>query len=341
MQNIFLFAAKVQYLFDLTNNSEFIIHITQFLISLPVKLNGNMFNSSNNSFYGGIPVVTRNLLIINLIIWGACYLFRYQLPLDNILGLHDLNHGGFYFYQLITYQFTHTEFFHLFFNMFALYMFGRVLESYWGSSRFFTYYMVTGIGAGLIQLAVCYFQDIYSVTIGASGAVFGILLAFGMIFPNVPLMIIPIPFPIKAKYLVIGYGLLELSMGFANRAGDNVAHFAHLGGMLFGIILILYWRKNNGNFQTGNSGNRSLTKRIKDFFNKKSKMTVQKRPESDWDYNTRKAEESEKLIVSWRKSNIPDTTACRKKKKRSFLMQVKNSENETFEKIFWDRSSNT
>ncbi|MCL1934449.1 MAG: rhomboid family intramembrane serine protease [Candidatus Azobacteroides sp.] len=259
-----------------------------------------MFNNSNNSFYGGIPVVTRNLLIINLIVWAACNLFK-QLPLADILGLHDLNHGGFYFYQrfsfyqLITYQFTHTEFFHLFFNMFALYMFGRVLESYWGPSRFFTYYMVTGIGAGLIQLAVCYFQDIYSVTIGASGAVFGILLAFGMIFPNAPLMIIPIPFPIKAKYLVIGYGLLELSMGIADRSGDNVAHFAHLGGMLFGIILILYWRKNNGNFRSGNSGNRSWTKKIKDFFNKKPKMTVHKRPENDWDYNARKAEESKKI----------------------------------------------
>jgi len=155
--------------------------------------------------------------------------------------------------------------------------------------------MVTGIGAGLIQLALCYFQDIYSVTIGASGAVFGILLAFGMIFPNTQLMIIPFPFPIKAKYLVIGYGLIELWMGFVNRSGDNVAHFAHLGGMLFGIILILYWRKRNGNYRTGNTWKQPLSKRIKNFFNQKPKMTIHKSPETDWDYNARKAEESKEI----------------------------------------------
>ena len=252
-----------------------------------------MFNSSNNNFYTSIPIVTKNILIINIIVWGACNLFRY--PLDYILGLHDLTHGGFYLFQLITYQFTHTEFLHLFFNMFALYMFGRVLENYWGPARFFTYYMVTGIGAGLIQLAICYFQDIYSITIGASGAVFGILLAFGMNFPNVPLMIIPFPFPIKAKYLVIGYGLLELGLGVANRSGDNVAHFAHLGGMLFGIILILYWRKKNGNFQTGNPWNQSLTKKITDFFKQKPKPMVHKRPETDRDYNARKTAERNEI----------------------------------------------
>jgi len=252
-----------------------------------------MFENTNNSFYGNIPVVTRNLLIINIIVWGACNLL--QFPLADILALHDLKNGGFFLYQLVTYQFTHVAFFHLFFNMFALFMFGRVLENYWGPSRFLTYYLVTGIGAGLVQLAICYFQDIYSITIGASGAVFGILLAFGMIFPNVPLMIIPIPFPIKAKYLVIGYGLLELSMGFANRAGDNVAHFAHLGGMLFGIILILYWRNKNGNFRTGNPWNQSLAKKIGGFFKRKPKMTIQKKPETDWEYNARKSEENKTI----------------------------------------------
>jgi hypothetical protein len=180
--------------------------------------------------------------------------------------------------------------------MFALFIFGKVLENYWGPSRFLTYYLVTGIGAGLVQLAICYFRDIPSVTIGASGAVFGILLAFGMIFPNVPLMIIPIPVPIKAKYLVIGYGLIELTMGVANRSGDDVAHFAHLGGMLFGIILILYWRNKNGNFRTGNNWNRqSWTKKITGFFKGKPKMTVQKRPETDWDYNARKADAGKEI----------------------------------------------
>jgi len=253
-----------------------------------------MYSSYNNGFFGGIPVVTKNLLIINFIVWGICNIFP-NFPLDSILGLHDLNYGGFYLYQLITYQFTHVALFHLFFNMFALFIFGKVLENYWGPSRFLTYYLVTGIGAGLVQLAICYFQDIPSLTIGASGAVFGILLAFGMIFPNIPLMIIPIPVPIKAKYLVIGYGLLELTMGVANRSGDNVAHFAHLGGMLFGIILILYWRNKNGNYRTGNSWNQSWTKKITGFFKGKPKMTEHKRPETDWDYNARKADESKEI----------------------------------------------
>ena len=251
-----------------------------------------MFNSSNNSFYNSIPAVTRNILIVNIIIWGVCNLLKF--PLYDILGLHDLRHGGFYLFQLLTYQFTHIAFFHLFFNMFALFMFGRVLENYWGPSRFFTYYMVTGIGAGLIQLGICYFQDIYSVTIGASGAVFGILLAFGMIFPNVPLMIIPFPFPIKAKYLVIGYGLIELWMGFSN-SGDNIAHFAHLGGMLFGVVMILYWRKKNGNFRSGNPWRNIWTRKITNIFKRKPKITVHRRPENDWDYNARKADESKEV----------------------------------------------
>jgi len=254
-----------------------------------------MFSSSNNSFFSNIPVVTRNLLIVNFVVWGACNLFRYQFPLVGILGLHSLNSEGFGLYQLITYLFTHEAFFHLFFNMFALFMFGRVLESYWGPSRFFTYYMITGIGAGLIQLTIYYFQGIYSVMIGASGAVFGILLAFGLIFPNVPLMIIPFPFPIKAKFLVIGYGALELWLGFSNRTGDNVAHFAHLGGMLFGIVLIMYWRKKNGNFRTGNPWNQSWKRKITNFFKGKPKMTVHHRPETDWNYNSRKAEESREI----------------------------------------------
>ena len=251
-------------------------------------------NNTNNSFLGSIPAVTRNLLIINALVWVACYLFP-SLQLDGIFGLYPVNSGHFYLYQLITYQFTHVAFFHLFFNMFALFMFGRVLENYWGPSRFLTYYMITGIGAGLTQLAVCYFQDIYAVTIGASGAVFGILLAFGMIFPNVQLMIIPIPIPIKAKYLVIGYGVLELSMGFASFSGDNVAHFAHLGGMLFGIIMILFWRRKNGNFRTGNSWSQSWTKKITNIFRRKPKMTVYKRPETDWEYNARKVDESKEI----------------------------------------------
>jgi membrane associated rhomboid family serine protease len=137
-------------------------------------------------------------------------------------------------------------------------MFGRTLETVWGPKRFLFYYIVTGIGAGLVQELVWsfYLWDSLSspvigqmtnsfLTIGASGAVFGILLAFGMLFPNVELMLIPIPIPIKAKWFVIGYGVLELTLGLANFSGDPIAHFAHLGGLLFGVIIILYWKKQN------------------------------------------------------------------------------------------------
>ena len=163
---------------------------------------------------------------------------------------------------------VHGGFTHLFFNMFALWMFGRILEQVWGPKRFLFYYLVCGIGAGFIQEIVQYvhyemvlsaYTSVntgYSVipmgeylnmmtTVGASGAIYAILLGFGMLFPNQPLFIFPLPFPIKAKYFVIGYALIELYAGFANNPGDNVAHFAHLGGMIFGFILIMYWRKKD------------------------------------------------------------------------------------------------
>lgn len=193
---------------------------------------------------------------------------RVGVDLVDWLGLHFPLASDFYLFQLVTYMFMHANFSHIFFNMFAVYMFGRVLESVWGQKRFLIYYIVTGIGAGLIQeltwmidlrdvlsapqemvnigggqiLTKPEFYNLF-VTIGASGAVFGILLAFGMLFPNVPLYIMFVPIPIKAKYFVILYGLIELTMGVASFRGDSVAHFAHLGGMLFGYLLIRYWRK--------------------------------------------------------------------------------------------------
>jgi membrane associated rhomboid family serine protease len=173
---------------------------------------------------------------------------------------------------------------HIFFNMWALWIFGKTLESVWGSKRFLIYYLATGLGAAFFHSLVLYIQlgpDVaalkaaYSVdrinpkllseiispggpfyqlgqalrtpTIGASGAVYGVLLAFGMLFPNTPLFIIPIPFPIKAKYLVIGFVALELFLGIT-QSGDNIAHFAHLGGMLFGFILVKYWNRFTRNF---------------------------------------------------------------------------------------------
>ncbi len=216
--------------------------------------------NSRNSFTGILPVVTKNIIIINTIIWLAQFVLlrRGGLDLTRLFGLHFPASDNFRLYQLVTYMFLHdpNSLSHVFFNMFAVFMFGRTLEHVWGPKRFITYYLVTGIGAGLIQILVIYlrasavlppemFSMINSVTVGASGAVFGILLAFGMLFPNAQLFIIPFPFPIKAKWFVIGYGILELIFGVANRTGDNVAHFAHLGGMLFGVFMIIYWRRKD------------------------------------------------------------------------------------------------
>ena len=216
-------------------------------------------NTYRNNF-GALPTVTKNLLIINVIIWLAQFVLfrRTDFDLTQQFGLHFPASDNFRVYQLVTYMFLHDpfSFSHVFFNMFAVFMFGRTLEQVWGPKRFLTYYMATGIGAGLVQIIVMYlrisaeippemFSMVNSITVGASGSVFGILLAFGMLFPNAQLFIIPFPFPIKAKWFVIGYGLLELLFGVANRTGDNVAHFAHLGGMMFGIFMILYWRRKD------------------------------------------------------------------------------------------------
>ena len=194
------------------------------------------------NFFNSIPPVTSNILIINVLVWAACQVFK---QLVFYLALFPVQSGYFHIYQLVTFMFTQVTIGHLFFNMFAVFMFGRILESYWGAKRFLVYYMICGIGSGLVQLLVCHLTGSFQPTIGASGAVFGILLAFGMIFPNAPLMLMFIPIPIKAKYFVILYGIAELFLGFADFGWDNIAHFAHLGGMLFGIIMILYWRKKD------------------------------------------------------------------------------------------------
>ncbi|WP_080903620.1 rhomboid family intramembrane serine protease [Parabacteroides sp. Marseille-P3160] len=226
-------------------------------------------NQNNSGFLASIPTVTKNLIIINVLFWVASLVLpRIGIDLVSLLGLHFPGVSDFYFFQFITYMFMHDphSFGHIFFNMFAVFMFGRVLESVWGPKRFLLFYIVTGIGAAVVQEIVWLFsiqafasehqisllqliaQDPslnFLVTIGASGAVFGILLAFGMLFPNVPLYIMFIPVPIKAKYFVIGYGVIELFLGVSNFSGDSVAHFAHLGGMLFGYFMILYWKKKD------------------------------------------------------------------------------------------------
>ncbi|MEE4330680.1 MAG: rhomboid family intramembrane serine protease [Wenzhouxiangella sp.] len=147
---------------------------------------------------------------------------------------------GFFPWQLVSYGFLHGGIGHLFFNMFALYMFGMPIESAWGTRRFLVFYFVCMIGAGLVQLSVAALSGEIYPTIGASGAVFGLLLAFGMMYPNSTIMLLIPPIPLKAKWFVIGYGLLTLFFGMTGTM-SGVAHFAHLGGMLFGFGLILYW----------------------------------------------------------------------------------------------------
>lgn len=231
-----------------------------------------------------IPVITKNLLIINALMFlGTIVAEQRGIDLAQYLGLHFVLSEDFNVAQLITYMFMHGGFSHIFFNMFALWMFGRILENVWGPRRFLFYYLLCGIGAGLIQEAVqaiSYFavadgmpaaalEGVYregadalakgmnfvdpamahlnvvlnGSTVGASGAVYAILLGFGMLFPNERMFIFPLPFPIKAKFFVAGYALIELWSGLVNNPADNVAHFAHLGGMIFGFILIMYWRR--------------------------------------------------------------------------------------------------
>ena len=209
-----------------------------------------------------LPIITKNLLLINVICWLASFVFeRYGLDLNHYLGLHYITASDFHFWQPLTYMFMHAGFSHLFFNMFAVMMFGPALEEHWGARRVLIYYLITGLGAAVVQEAVwaLQLQPILNtldpvmaaklanrvVTIGASGAVFGILLAFGWLFPEVRMFIMFIPIPIRARTLVIIYALVELFAGLAPSAGDNVAHFAHLGGMIFGCILILLWQYGN------------------------------------------------------------------------------------------------
>lgn len=277
-------------------------------------------NYSERGFLSTIPPVVKNLIIINVIMslvtWVAASSF--QIDLTRILGLYPPNSPEFRPYQIVTHMFMHAPLgqggiAHIFFNMFALFMFGRILEQVWGGKRFFIYYLVTGLGAAVIHSLVNYihfyciqadaiamlntispqtfaafvskhfnenYDKIYSLiidqwsqnptnpyfieqakgitnqllqiplsipTVGASGAVFGVLLAFGMLFPNTILMLLIPPIPIKAKWMVIIYGGIELFLGLT-QPGSNIAHFAHLGGMIFGFILIKYWRTRKDMF---------------------------------------------------------------------------------------------
>lgn len=243
---------------------------------------------NSGSFFSAIPPVTKNLIIINFIVWLAMMLMPKSIGanLTEYGGLHYIGASDFNIAQIITYMFIHSTngIAHLFFNMFTLFMFGITLERVLGGKRFLFYYLSCGIGAAIIQeatwamminsfvsdnleMTIANFahanrlsmEQAYQyisasqlaalrlqienalVTVGASGAIYGVLLAFGMIFPNRPLYLMFVPIPIKAKWMVIGYGLIELALGLG-AAKDGVAHFAHLGGMIFGVLMILYWK---------------------------------------------------------------------------------------------------
>lgn len=237
--------------------------------------------SNQSSFLDSISPVVKNLIFINVIFFLASNVvptavvrFGLNIDLNDILGMHYWESTKFNPTQLVTYAFMHGGFFHLLFNMFGLYMFGSILEHLWGSKRFLIYYLVTAVGAGLVQ-QIFWSVEFHSVltainqaistntidasalidqrnaflnspnfiTIGASGSIFGLLLAFGWLFPEQSLYLMFIPVPIKARIFVVIYGVVELFQGVANFSGDNVAHFAHLGGMLFGAILIVIWKK--------------------------------------------------------------------------------------------------
>ena len=221
-----------------------------------------------------MPPVTKNLLIINVLFFLGRYVASlYGIDLDDVLGLHFVLASHFHLYQVFTYMFMHASWAHIFFNMFAVWMFGVAIENAMGSRRYLLYYLTCGLGAAVTQEVVQFVQYAYNgqgayeqirtagavlamgdylnlwTTVGASGAVYGILLAFGMTFPDNRIFIFPLPVPIKAKYFVAGYAVIELLSGFGS-SNDGVAHFAHLGGMLFGLLLLLYWRNGGGRNNT-------------------------------------------------------------------------------------------
>lgn len=276
-----------------------------------------------------MPPITKNLIIINVLFFLAQQILgmRYDLDLNDILGLHFFLASDFQVYQLVSYMFMHGNFQHILFNMLAVWMFGRVIETMWGPKRFLLFYLICGVGAGFTQEVVQYISFMMNglgtlpldglvsvggytmplssylnlwTTVGASGAVYGILLAFGVTFPNERMFIFPLPVPIKAKYFVIGYAVLELFLGLGNR-GDGVAHFAHLGGMIFAWFMIQYWRKNNGGGSYyGDSFWSQMKQKVKDFFRKqfssKPKMHASKGGMTDdMEYNAQKKQRTEEI----------------------------------------------
>jgi len=287
--------------------------------------------------FRNIPTITRNLLIINILVFLAQVVIGpnsdYQLDLlSKYGGLRFFLDPDFHVYQLVTYMFLHGSFTHLFFNMFALWMFGCVIENVWGPRRFIFYYILCGIGAGLTQEVVQFFTVAGGLTIGASGAIYAILLAFGMIFPNERIFIFPLPVPIKAKWFVCIYAVIEVGSAYmaARTGSDGVAHIAHLGGMLFGFLLIRYWQRH-----PNDSFNMSSGRQFFDRWSRKSGQQGHQRqqagPQNTWqanrtatreddmEFNARKKarqEEIDRILDKIRKSGYDSLT--KEEKQRLF-----------------------
>ena len=311
-----------------------------------------------------LSTTTKNLLLINALVFAATY-FLPSWDIAGKLGLHFFMASDFHLYQLVTYMFVHGGFTHIFFNMFALWMFGRVMENVWGPQKFLFYYMICGIGAGIMQeiaqLGTYYVEGLYAYdqvnigtsilttgqylnlwnTVGASGAVYGILLAFGMTFPNERIFIFPIPVPIKAKWFVIGYAALELYSSISSSM-DGVAHVAHLGGMLFGLLLILYWRRHPGSdARFGRSRGQEFFNRMKASFDQRKGNTTSNKGQNSWsreqevrrntkeadmEYNARKQQrqaEVDAILDKIRKSGYDSLTKEEKKR----LFEASHEEN--------------
>ena len=295
--------------------------------------------------------MTKNLLVINILAYAATWVLKGSgVDLNGLLGLHFFMASDFRVYQFLTYMFLHGSFTHILFNMFALWMFGSVIERVWGPKKFLFYYIVCGVGAGIVQELVQYgsymaqglaayqyvnmggaqiSMDSYInmwTTIGASGAVYGILLAFGMIFPNERLFIIPFPFPIKAKWLIVGYIVIELFSAMSG-PGDGVAHMAHLGGMLFGFLLIRYWRKHPDSSQRfGRSYGQEFFDNLRRKYEERQRSQhmhaeqtrwEEQRRETDEEYNERQRknqEEVDAILDKIRKSGYDSLTKEEKQK---------------------------
>jgi len=199
------------------------------------------------------PPIVKNLIIINVLVWVAQLIYDKQWGLTIKIGLWPIETPMFKPYQIATHMFAHSTydmrgqivFFHILFNMFGLYMFGRILENVWGAKRFLFFYLACGVGAAAAHLIMQSLMGEYSFAVGASGAVMGVFVAFGYLFPNTELYLMFIPIPIKAKWAMIGLVAIDLFGGFAQISGDNIAHFAHLGGALTGFLLVLFWNKTN------------------------------------------------------------------------------------------------